>query len=189
MTSRATYRRTFAADLLPRIVQAAADEGFVPGTFAGAQWGWVRTQSESVRAAVLVGEATGRHTQDGIDLHASGALYLDDVEHHLRAEGDRPEEAATLIAPLRSWGLAFTRDNRYPLRWSSSPDARVEELVDDLRSFARFASTIRDVSDLGPRQLARSRIRRHVSQGLAPNYSSPAAARAISEICTDVDRG
>lgn len=125
---------------------------------------------------------TGRHTSEGIDLQARGSIVLDDVEAACRERAERPSNAATLSAPLRSYGLTYARDASYPLRWTGSPALRIDEIVGDLRSFAVFAATVRSVADLTPERLARSRIRRHVEQGLSPNYAIPLVADVIAEM-------
>lgn len=185
MKSRAEYRRKFAAEYLPRIAEAAKLEGFVPEEQGDTHWSWVRAQSDTARAVTHIREMKGRHTADGVDLTTSGTIYLDDVEAQLRRSGDRHPDAATLIAPLRAWGATFTHDGRYPLRWSASPETRVDALIRDLRSFSSFTRGVTSVLDLSPRRLARSRIRKHVSASLAPCYCSPDVESVIRDLTRD----
>ena len=182
MTSREENRHLWVTQLLPQVDEAERLEGFHLASSPKDMWQWDRVQAEGIRARVALSEMTGRHTRDGIDLTGSGALIIAEVEERVSAVSERPSEAATLIAPLRSWGLTHTRDNRYPLRWSTDPAARVTELCRDLRAFAQFAAGIASVRDLAPHKLAVSRIRRHVVDGLAPNYARADVADIISEL-------
>lgn len=182
VTTRAEYRRDFSDRLLPRISEAAEAAEFIPVRRPGRPYAWVRLAAEGVRAEVVLREMTGRQVRDGLDLQAHGALFLDEVERCLRAAGARHPEAATLTAPLRSWGSTFTRDARYPLRWNTDPEGRIDQLIGDLRSFARFARTVSGVADLSAERLARSRIRRHVASGLAPHYAVAAVADIIRDL-------
>ncbi|MGE9809601.1 hypothetical protein [Janibacter sp. G1551] len=183
MALRADYRRDFADRFLPRIAAAAEDAGFTPVESAGVRrWEWVKHTSKTVRAEILLSEVTGRDVRDGLDIQAYGAIYLDDVEQRLREGTERHPDAATLMASLRAWGSSFSRDSWYRLRWNTDPKTQVEALIRDLRSFAAFATTIRDVSDLSTARLARSRIRRHVTSGLAPNYTTAEVATVITQM-------
>ncbi|KJL36417.1 hypothetical protein RR49_01753 [Microbacterium ginsengisoli] len=175
---------------MPRIAATAEDEGFSQQASSGERrWEWVKPTSPTVRAAVLLSEMTPRNVRDGVDVQAYGAIYLDQVEQRLHEDGQRHPDAATLMAPLRAWGSTFTRDGAYRFRRSADPESRVEELAGDLRSFAAFATAIRDVTDLSEARLARSRIRRHVTAGLAPGYAAPQVASLIAEMNTNTETG
>ena len=188
MTSRADYRRDFGERFLPRIAAAAEEAGFTASAPAGARrWEWVTHTSETVRSEILLSEMTGRDVRDGLDFQAYGAISLGEVEQQLRDDGERHADAATMMAPLRAWGSAFSRDAWYRLRWNTDPERQTDALVRDLRSFAAFAEAIRDVSDLRAARLARSRIRRHVVSGLAPNYTTADVATLITRMNARVE--
>ncbi|MCT1986597.1 hypothetical protein M3C61_06105 [Dermacoccus abyssi] len=185
MALRSDYRRDFADRFLPRIAAAAEDAGFTSAGSAGVRrWEWVKHTSKTARAEILLSEMTGRDVRDGLDIHAYGAIYLDDIEQRLREGTERHSDAATLMASLRAWGSTFSRDSWYRLRWNTVPERQVEALIRDLRSFGAFATTIREVSDLSAARLARSRIRRHVTSGLAPDYTTTEVATVITQMNT-----
>ncbi len=181
--SRDAYRRRFAAEFAEGFADHPAGFAAVNGNTLRS-WEWARDVGNGIRAAVVIRDLSGRHTRGGLDLRADGMITIDSAEVRLRQLTERSASAATLFAPLRSWGPTFTRDGVYRLRWATTPDSQIARMIQDFQAFASFAATVTSVSELSAHRLARSRIRRHVAQGLAPNYCTPLTAGVIEDLIT-----